>query len=616
MSQPAPLPAVTSTLLLLLQLFHDLSAQDLPPLFEDNLQSIFVLLLKYLNPRASPDGLFLKNPALEQMMDGAEDETSPQDGQKIRAEICSIGELYAQRYLDAAAGLIPGFVENVWEMLGRCGQGEKEDVVSHAFLPDILRSRAHCFSNQLVSKAISFLSTVVKMPSQRQVFSSENTLEVFVSGIILPNISLREQDEEMFEDEPLEWIRREFALDSGDADTRRRAASSFSRALLDQFSSQTTSIISRYVNQYLLRYQENSQANWRYKDTAVYLLTSIASTSSTAAHGVSSTNELVDVVKFFSDNVFVDLQGNAPHVHPILQVDAIKYLHTFRNQLTKEQLLSVLPLLVRHLESPSYVTCSYAAITIERILFLKAPQSNTTALFTPDDVEPFAESILMALFRNIESGTTPEKIAENDYLMRCVMRLIVTARGKMLQSRGAVLSHLSSILAEILKNPSNPKFSQYCFESISALVRCVHRQCIQRAALLTHAALVSCLSTALSLRQIHRLCLNLSRLSRRRSWPFYSTTFLVSRHLPRMMIPRMLSLPSLRRICPFCVSDTVADARASHRYRIAGIVHCSTPFSAHTGAMAGEEQRPRFGAIVAGFLSQGKQSDPHSVYSF
>lgn len=39
--------------------------------------------------------------------------------------------------------------------------------------------------------------------------------------------------------------------------------------------------------------------------------------------------------------------------------------------------------------------------------------------FTQADVRPFAESILMACFRNIESGSTPEKIAENDYLMKC-----------------------------------------------------------------------------------------------------------------------------------------------------------------------------------------------------
>lgn len=127
---PNPSPLITSTLLLLLQLFHDLSAQDLPPLFEDNLSSIFALLLRYLNPKASPDGIFIKNPALAKIMDGSEDEVVPQDGQKIRAEICSIGELYAQRYLDAAESMVPGLVKSVWEMLGGCGRGEKEDIVS------------------------------------------------------------------------------------------------------------------------------------------------------------------------------------------------------------------------------------------------------------------------------------------------------------------------------------------------------------------------------------------------------------------------------------------------------------------------------------------------------
>lgn len=97
----------------------------------------------------------------------------------------------------------------------------------------------------------------------------------------------------------------------------------------------------------------------------------------------------MNVVEFFTNNVFADLQAEPSAVHPILQVDAIKYLFTFRNQasgqvspsssgsnalcpqLTKDQLVSVLPLLVRHLESTNYVVSSYAAITIERILFIK-----------------------------------------------------------------------------------------------------------------------------------------------------------------------------------------------------------------------------------------------------
>lgn len=48
--------------------------------------------------------------------------------------------------------------------------------------------------------------------------------------------------------------------------------------------------------------------------------------------GVTSTNALVDVVQFFSQHVFQDLQAEADTVHPILQVDAIRFLYSFRNQ--------------------------------------------------------------------------------------------------------------------------------------------------------------------------------------------------------------------------------------------------------------------------------------------
>ena len=53
--------------------------------------------------------------------------------------------------------------------------------------------------------------------------------------------------------------------------------------------------------------------------------------------GVTSTNVLVDVVKFFLDNIANDLatttttttNTGATSVHPILQVDAIKYIYIF-----------------------------------------------------------------------------------------------------------------------------------------------------------------------------------------------------------------------------------------------------------------------------------------------
>ena len=40
--------------------------------------------------------------------------------------------------------------------------------------------------------------------------------------------------------------------------------------------------------------------------------------------------------------------------------------------------------------------------------------------FTPTDTVLFASSVIRHLFDRIESGRTPEKLAENDYLMKCM----------------------------------------------------------------------------------------------------------------------------------------------------------------------------------------------------
>jgi hypothetical protein len=51
-----------------------------------------------------------------------------------------------------------------------------------------------------------------------------------------------------------------------------------------------------------------------------------------AQQGVTTTNPNVDIVQWFAENIYRDLQVGAGDVHPVLQVDAIRYLYTFRNQ--------------------------------------------------------------------------------------------------------------------------------------------------------------------------------------------------------------------------------------------------------------------------------------------
>lgn len=112
-------------------------------------------------------------------------------------------------------------------------------------------------------------------------------------------------------------------------------------------------------------------------------------------------------------------------------------------QLTKPQLLSVLPLLVPHLQNESYVIHTYAAITIERILFIKEKGSflyvptfqnsrdrkvDERCRFGQADIRDHAEQILESLFRIIESGRNPQEIASNEHLMKCTSNFFLSRR--------------------------------------------------------------------------------------------------------------------------------------------------------------------------------------------
>ena len=168
-------------------------------------------------------------------------------------------------------------------------------------------------------------------------------------------MTLREHDVEQFEDDPLEFIRLDLSISASGTDlaTRRQAAADVLQALVSSgYETEATEIVGAWINSGLAEYESNKKENWKAKDSAVYLLTAVATRGSTTQvedfflhicvffanflffgkHGVTSTNALVDVVKFFSDHVFEDLQAAPGTVNPFLQVDAIRFLLTFRNQ--------------------------------------------------------------------------------------------------------------------------------------------------------------------------------------------------------------------------------------------------------------------------------------------
>ncbi|OAD80776.1 hypothetical protein PHYBLDRAFT_138326 [Phycomyces blakesleeanus NRRL 1555(-)] len=425
------LQILAQSIILLIKIFYDLNCQDLPEFFEDNIATFMALFQKYL---------LYNNPLLV-----SEDEEEAGPLEKIKTGICEIVELYTQKYSEEFEQL-KDFIPIVFELLANTGQESKYDT--------------------MVGNGLATLTCIIRLRKYSDIFGQETTMQQMCEKIALPNISMRTSDEELFEDNPIEYIRRD--IEGSDSDTRRRAAADFIRGIMELFEPQVTSIMSRYINSYLERYAANPTKNWRDKNTAIFLLIAIATRNATTQVGVLNTNSHVDVVDFFTKNVLGDLQTDVNAGIPFLKVDAIKYLYTFRNQLTKDQLLTVFPLLVNHLQSTDYVVHTYAAIAIERILFIR---QGKTMLFTAEDIKLYAETLLSELSRLIELGQTPEKLSENDYLMKAVMRVIITSRQDMVQYVNVIMGKLTGILAVVSKNPSNPRFNHYIFESIGALIR-------------------------------------------------------------------------------------------------------------------------------------------------
>lgn len=438
-SDPHMLKGLLATMNLIMKLFYDLSCQDLPPLFEERIGPISELWRKYLAFEA---------PVLQSSDD---DEPSPVDF--VKSSIFEVLGLYVQKFGDDFGSKIGGFVEATWTLLTTVGSEPKYDI--------------------LVSKGLQFLSSVTRSPQHIQNFNNEANIGQVMEGVILPNLRLRESDMELFEDEPIEFIRRD--LEGSDSDTRRRASTDFLRGLLAQFEELVTAVVLKYVDLYLKDFASDSSQKWGSKDTAIYLYSAIAAKGAvTARDGVKTVNTRVNVIDFFQSNVAGDLVSESSS-HPILKVDAIKYLYTFRSQISRDQWSSAFPLLVRHLASQEYVVYTYAAIAVERVLALTDNEGRPVV--DKATVMPHSQELVSHLFTLIEKDKSSDKIAaapkiqENEFLMRCVMRVLIVIRDGVTPITKLCLDHMIEILDIVSTNPSNPRFCYYLFEAIGAIIR-------------------------------------------------------------------------------------------------------------------------------------------------
>ncbi|XP_047141486.1 exportin-2 isoform X1 [Hydra vulgaris] len=421
------LSMIFDILTVICKLFYTLNYQDLPEFFEDNMKRWM-----------EPFHMLIVTP-FDILVDKDSDEPGPLE--KIRSQICDNVALYAQKYDEEFQAFLPNFVQAIWNLLTSTGSNVKFDM--------------------LVSNAIQFLASVCERPHYKDLFSSPGTLQSICQNVIVPNMLFREADEELFEDNPEEYIRKD--IEGSDLDTRRRSASDLVRGLCKFYEKEVTDIFSQYVNAMLQQYVQNK--NWKSKDAAIYIVTSIAAKKSTSKHGTTDTNSLVNLDGFFNEQIAPDLVSSNIDEYPVLKADAVKYVITFRNILSRDLLYSCFPPLTRLLTSKSKVVHSYAANAIERLLTIKS--SAGVPAFTGNDLMPYRDALFMNLFLVLE---TPGSL-ENEYAIKAIMRVCTVVQEGIAPLVPVIISKLSEKLKEVCKNPSKPQFNHYLFESICSLIR-------------------------------------------------------------------------------------------------------------------------------------------------
>eukprot|EP00850_Spirogloea_muscicola_P008170 SM000043S15798 [mRNA] locus=s43:232850:238627:+ [translate_table: standard] len=417
---PALKPLLESARLIC-RIFYSLNFVDLPEVFQDHLQewmTQFQGLLRYENPllrESDPDKEDLIN--------------------SLKASICENVNLYVEKYEEEFQEFLPIFANDIWTLLLSLGLSAGQD--------------------RIATTSINFLITVARSV-HHPLFSDPARLQMICQSIVIPNLQFRDEDEELFDMNYIEYIRRD--IEGSDSDTRRRAACELIKALAVHYEQQVTQLFSMYVAEELGKYAQNPMQNWKEKDCAIYLVVALAVKQKTIAQGAVATNNLVNIGDFFQLQIFPELQAQDVNNQPVLKADALKFLTTFRSQIAT---VNLLPNLIGFLTAESNVVHSYAANCIERMLVLK---DHGRSRVTPQNLTPYVEPLLRNLFAILQMPDSQE----NQYAMKCIMRVISVADVKPFATQ--CLSQLTEILAAVCKNPTQPNFNHYLFEAVAALV--------------------------------------------------------------------------------------------------------------------------------------------------
>mmetsp|Transcript_31117 Transcript_31117/g.54077 ORF Transcript_31117/g.54077 Transcript_31117/m.54077 type:complete len:961 (+) Transcript_31117:1265-4147(+) len=408
----------------LLTVFISLSGQDIPQQFFDTLAD-WMGLFKYL--------LVMHPPILG-------DNTSQL--YKLKSEVLKSVNMYASKYDEDFEPYCEDFCRSVWELLA-ANSGKKG-------------------YDRFVSSALDFFTIVTYKPSVGPLLGSN--LGVMYSTLILPNMRLSEDDEELAETAPLEFVR--MFLEDANEETRRYACSNLVKVLVKQFNEPMCKILADHQVSATAEFLAAPDKTWKDMDALVAMLSSAFPVLYTARGGASSiatTNEHVQTL--YGTLIAQTLAHPAPL--PILKSACLKFIYVYRNQFTPQQLLEVLGTICGFLNSDDIIMASYAGATLERLLMVRAPGQDRVLLLNKESIAGSLKNLLQSL------NTALTKHTKNVYLMKAFFRVMWLAQETLGPYSVIAVDVLSVFLHQVMTNSadSEPYFNSLIFECICLAIK-------------------------------------------------------------------------------------------------------------------------------------------------
>ncbi|KAF8375434.1 xpo-2 [Pristionchus pacificus] len=406
-----------------MRVFHSLCTQDLPEFFEDNLSRWVAGMAKLFTIEA---------PSVQ----SAGGEATPLD--KVKTEMCEIVTLYAQRYEEEIMPHMQGLIGAIWQLLVNTNSETRYD--------------------GMVCSALDFLSAICVRSQYKDMFKADGVLKTLAEDVAVKNLMLRQEDLEQFEDEPLEYIKKD--LEGTDSGTRRKGAVDLVRALCREYEGDLMPILSAVVSSFIA---DASDQFWRKRDVVYCLVRAMASKTETSRQGATSTSQLINIVDYYSSNVRGDLCAADVNSFPILKADALKFVVLFRNQLPPEAHQEALVAIENLFTSQHTIVHKYAAYAVERLLLVRV---NNTPIFTAASV-----NVASLLARLIAAFDADPKAQNSAYLIKALMRVVCIIDASTARQAGEIATRLAAMVDAAVKNPADPSHTHFLFETICLLVK-------------------------------------------------------------------------------------------------------------------------------------------------